>query len=75
MISVYEIYIKNKKKKRTVLDILVIGVGHKQEITDLTTFWWWEANGSALKEKKEKKNSSFHMGSYPLVSRFLNIVT
>lgn len=62
------------------LSIFVIGVGHKQEVTDLTTF-----DGESQMvlsffyikkedEEKKKKDSSSHMASDSLFSRFLNLL-
>lgn len=59
--------------KEQVLRIIVIGVGHKQEITDFDGESQMVLSSPCIKKKKKKKKSSSScLVSYPLLSRFLN---
>lgn len=61
-------------RKIHILCIAVMGVGHKQEVIDFDGGSQMALLSSYIKKKKKKRNSSSYMVSYPLLSRFLNIM-
>ena len=63
-------------RKIHILCIVLMGVGHKQEVIDFDGGSQMVLLSSYIKKKKKKKkrNSSSYMVSYPLLSRFLNIM-